>query len=477
MYQNDDMQKAIDSPREGVPKFSFLRLMCRTWGKYVMKELFDKFSDKVTSILVTLQERLSDLVENFDHLKQTQKHFPKYIQSEFSFTVIEKQVLKAALQMVIDVSINEYSVKQIDNSEVSLSIFYPKLEDRIMKITKPFLKTLFMECSPESFKTVSQLYLDNLKPILIRRSQRRLHNLVYATICVNTENRIKKLYIEFSMNEYANRNRIEEDDEEDKEEDSPVAFARPSTTKKSSSFMPRNSRNNEDHEPEITPVRRSAPKEEKIVEFIQGIIKKSYLKTGRNSAMLRNNTHNAVIDKSNEDDDEENNIEIRYSRNTQAIVDLDSEDDGVEDEPKINLLRSNRSTLNPFMKSKEKIIIPKKDSEPPNIYERELSLAFYDYAIKNHKKLFDNLRVSYQEWKEGVDSFKRIDAQNPCMPFGHKTFDKRLENLLMDSLQLIRNNTHKDPVYDTFEPNYEDIYYKPFDDTDDQLRQFLLDEE
>lgn len=182
MYQNDDMQKAIDAPREGVPKFSFLRLMCRTWGKYVMKELFEKFSDKVTSILVNLQNRLMDLVDNFDELKQNQKHFSKYIQNEYSFTVIEKQVLKTALQMVIDVSINEFSVKQIDNSEVSLSVFYPRLEDRIMKVTKPFLKTLFTDCSPEGFKTVSQLYLDNLKPILIRRSQRRLHNLVYATI-------------------------------------------------------------------------------------------------------------------------------------------------------------------------------------------------------------------------------------------------------------------------------------------------------
>lgn len=40
----------------------------------------------------------------------------------------------------------------------------------------------------------------------------------------------------------------------------------------------------------------------------------------------------------------------------------------------------------------------------------------------------------------------------------------------------MRNQSYKDPIYDELEPNLEDVYYKPFDENDDQLRQFLLEE-
>lgn len=56
IYCHDDVQKELAGPKPTTPRFSFLRMMCRIWGKYVMKNLFDKFSEKVSSILVTYQK-------------------------------------------------------------------------------------------------------------------------------------------------------------------------------------------------------------------------------------------------------------------------------------------------------------------------------------------------------------------------------------------------------------------------------------
>ena len=132
-----------------------------------MKVLFEKFIDKVTSILVTYQNKLLVLTEHY---------------VECNIPVVECQVLNTALQMVLDVSINEYSIKQIGSSQVPLNMFYPKLEDRIMRLTKPFLKALFMNATSENFNKIVRLYINNMNKILIKRSQRRLHNLVYAII-------------------------------------------------------------------------------------------------------------------------------------------------------------------------------------------------------------------------------------------------------------------------------------------------------
>mmetsp|Transcript_29275 Transcript_29275/g.28898 ORF Transcript_29275/g.28898 Transcript_29275/m.28898 type:complete len:119 (+) Transcript_29275:1946-2302(+) len=98
--------------------------------------------------------------------------------------------------------------------------------------------------------------------------------------------------------------------------------------------------------------------------------------------------------------------------------------------------------------------------------------------MRSHKKLFDNLRVSYQQWKEGIDQFNLKDNKSSVYSnLNAGNTDKMLETYMSESLQLIRNNTTKDPIYDVLKPNYEDVYYHPFDETDDELRQFLLEEQ
>jgi hypothetical protein len=159
IYMVDEIQNSLEKPKPNIPKFSFLRMMCRIWGKYVMKNLFDKFSEKVTSILVNYQEKLMKLVEDFYELKKAKSYFFKYLESNFSLSRVQCQVLKQALQMVLDLSINENSIKHIDDSKVELSIFYPRLEERIMKVSKPFLHILFKKSSHEVFDVVSKLYM------------------------------------------------------------------------------------------------------------------------------------------------------------------------------------------------------------------------------------------------------------------------------------------------------------------------------
>ena len=277
------------------------------------------------------------------------------------------------------------------------------------------------------------------------------------------------MYIEYSINVYEHKYRIEEEPEDEKEEQqiSPVSDMEGEQEENEFSRQV----DNED-EPELTPVRPSANKQEKIINFIQGIIRKPYLK-GRNSNLSRNKSH-SITQKSSEDiEEEEKKIDIRFNRNTKFIEDSDSEEN-IEDEPKINLLRSNKSVSNPFAMTNYKFSVNR--AETPKSSERELSLEFYNYATLNHKKLFDNLRQYYQEWKEGIDSFNKMDLQNPTINFHLKTYDKKLESLLLDSLQLIRNNSSRDPIYDQYQTNYEDVYYHPFDESDEQLRKFLLDE-
>ena len=143
MYSHDDIQNSLTQVKNNQPKFSFLRLMCRAWGKYVMKQLFHKFSETIINILVNYQNKLSELAEDFDVLKREKKYFANYLKNNYSFSYLQGQVFSNALQMVLDVSINEYCIKQIEDSQVNLNIFYPKIEERIMKQTKPFLKNLF----------------------------------------------------------------------------------------------------------------------------------------------------------------------------------------------------------------------------------------------------------------------------------------------------------------------------------------------
>ena len=90
--------------------------------------------------------------------------------------------------------------------------------------------------------------MNNLNAVMIRHSQRRLHNLVYATICINTENKIKKLYIEYSIDEYESKNKEDTKYEEEKQ---PASLKVPK--RKLSKFA---KQSEYDNEPEVTPVKR-----------------------------------------------------------------------------------------------------------------------------------------------------------------------------------------------------------------------------
>jgi hypothetical protein len=177
-----------------------------------------------------------------------------------------------------------------------------------------------------------------------------------------------------------------------------------------------------DNEPEVTPVRRSKTKEEKIIEFIQNIIKKTYLR-GRNSYLKRKNTHSMEYKKSVDGEDEEEKLTENFIRNTMNFSDCPSEDEDVGNEPKIGLIRCSGSLVSPFIKpSLPTLLGTPRIVDKSSINERDVSLAFYDYAMKNHKELFEHLKVSYMKWREGIDEFDRKDGELSMFNASSKTY-------------------------------------------------------
>lgn len=180
-------------------KFSFLKMMSRIWALCVLKNLFDNFTENVQSILLEYQKTLLGLASDYKELKASKKYFQNYIDNKYSLKVVDSQVFRQSMQMVLDLSINEYSVAEIGNSLLPINVFYPKLEDRIMDDTKEFIKDLLDSVNTETLKSISQIYFKNLSKVLISRTQRRLHNLIYTTIWIWTENKIMVMWKQISF--------------------------------------------------------------------------------------------------------------------------------------------------------------------------------------------------------------------------------------------------------------------------------------
>jgi len=155
-----------------------------------------------------------------------------------------------------------------------------------------------------------------------------------------------------------------------------------------------------------------ARNKDRIVQFIQGIIKKPYLRN-RTSDLMRNNTTYETEYKNVDEEEEEKSMrERRYNHNELSSDDeLEHQDSLIANEPAINILLQNTKSANPFIICSEKIIPSLKPLSQFSVNERELSLAFYDKAIKDHWELFDTLKDSYKKWREGIHEFNNSDKK------------------------------------------------------------------
>jgi hypothetical protein len=156
-----------------------------------------------------------------------------------------------------------------------------------MKNTKLFLKELADEVPVQKFKTIAEIYMVNLKKIFIKRTQRRLHNLIYTTICITTENQIKKLYIEFSKPFITHNPTYSELDFENSSNKSENPGSEEDKNRSMTDTKFIMGSNHQVHE-------LNDKKKDRIVKFIQGIISKPYLKKIRK--MFRKNTAKNVYE-------------------------------------------------------------------------------------------------------------------------------------------------------------------------------------
>jgi hypothetical protein len=116
---------------------------------------------------------------------------------------------------------------------------------------------------------------------------------------------------------------MSEDDEECKARLIPAIPMRPRARQSTKSTFAMKAES--DTEPEVTPVGTIKSKEQKIVDFIQNIIKKQYLK-GRNSKLLRKNTHSMELVCSVDDYEEEGKLKESYHKTTQKFLDFTNEE-------------------------------------------------------------------------------------------------------------------------------------------------------
>lgn len=68
IYDNKKIEKEKKINDEFIPKYSILRMMCRIWGKYVMKKLLPVFIDKIKEVLQHYHNRVKHVAENYDKI-------------------------------------------------------------------------------------------------------------------------------------------------------------------------------------------------------------------------------------------------------------------------------------------------------------------------------------------------------------------------------------------------------------------------
>lgn len=83
-------------------KFSIMRMMCRSWGKYVMKSVYEMFIKKITDLIVDYQKKLISLLQEYNELKSTKKYFDHYISNEYALPQTSNDVLRHSMLCILD---------------------------------------------------------------------------------------------------------------------------------------------------------------------------------------------------------------------------------------------------------------------------------------------------------------------------------------------------------------------------------------
>lgn len=207
IHENKLIEKEKHLNTEFVPKYSLLRMMCRLWGKYVMKRLLPAFIEKIKSVLSSYHEKV--LAVAMEYKKIVKGKFGKAaLKGKWLIDTVIRDLLLQSVQMVVDVSLNEISINYIESTWVQLGIFYPQVEEVVLKEISRFYDEIQVYVDPTGFYDLSELHIKEIKTVFPKTTQRKMCELMSAKQVEYWEERIKAMYEDFNKYEESKSNEM-----------------------------------------------------------------------------------------------------------------------------------------------------------------------------------------------------------------------------------------------------------------------------
>lgn len=196
IYDNDQIEKEKQLNNEFIPKYSFLRMMCRIWGKYVMKKLLPDFIKKIREVMSVYHTKVKSLAMEYNQIMK-KKFARTSLKNKWSIDQVTRDLLLQSVQMIVDISLNEISINYLDSTCVQLGIFYPQVEEVVLNEWSDLYDEMKEYVDPYGFQNLSQIHYNEVKNVFPKTTQRKLHELMSAKQVSHCETKIKRYYHEF----------------------------------------------------------------------------------------------------------------------------------------------------------------------------------------------------------------------------------------------------------------------------------------
>lgn len=102
-----------------------------------------------------------------------------------------------SVQMIVDISLNEISINYIESTEIQFGLFYSQVEEVILEECLLFYNELQEVLYPKDFAEISWIYFSQIKSVFPKRTQRKLHELMFSCQINYWERVINRVYDEF----------------------------------------------------------------------------------------------------------------------------------------------------------------------------------------------------------------------------------------------------------------------------------------
>jgi len=196
IYDNDSIEKEKHLNDEFIPKYSIFRMMCRIWGKYVMKRLLPAFSDQIKEMLSQYHSKLTSVANDYEVIMNS-KFAKTKIKSKCSVDHVTRDLLLQSVQMIVDISLNEISINYIETTTVQMGIYYPKVETVIIQEISDFFDTIKSKLNPVQFENMSNIYFKEIRNIFPKTTQRKFRELLTSKQVGYWEETISKVYQDY----------------------------------------------------------------------------------------------------------------------------------------------------------------------------------------------------------------------------------------------------------------------------------------